>query len=320
MEEISLEDKTKWSLTQKITHSLELIDSFYNTLEGKVYIGFSGGKDSVVLKWLCDKFTDTAGLPRIQCVFNNTTNELTEMLKFVRTFGDEVLWLRPKMTFAQSLEVNGFPLISKAQAQYIKEAKTTKSDKLRNLRINGREVIKDGVSKVIPHISKKWKYLVEEDIKITDKCCTILKKNPVKEYEKETGLSPIIGVKAKDSSLRYITALKNNTCNTYGNRNVSKPLNIFTDEDIWEIIKKYNIPYCNVYDDKVDSQSGEIIKGLRQTGCAYCAFGAHMETKEESRFKRLYQTDKNRYFSMMDKLGYRDALHLIGIELPDDKK
>lgn len=317
MEEVSFSEKTKWSVNQKVFHALEKIDQYYQHFNGDVYIAFSGGKDSCLLKWLCDKYTDSCGLPRIRCVFNNTTNELKEILDFVKGFGDTVEWIRPNITFAQSLLVNGFPLISKAQAQYIKEAKTTKSDKLRNLRLNGRIVIKDGVEKHYPHISKKWKYLVEEDIKITDKCCQVLKKDPAKKFEKESGLKPIIGVTFDESSLRAVTAQRQGQCNSYGKRPVSKPLNIFTQEDVWTVILENNIPYCKeVYDDK--EVNGEWIKGLNRTGCAYCAFGVHLEDEENSRFKRLYQTDTNRYKSMMDKLGYRDALHKIGIKLPDD--
>lgn len=319
MENIPISEKIKWNLNQKIFHALELIDTYYHNFNGKVYIGFSGGKDSVVLKWLCDKFTDTAGLPRIQCVFNNTTNELKEMLLFVKSFGDEIIWLRPKITFAQSLEKNGFPLVSKAQARFIYDVQNSKSEKLVNLRMNGRNIIKNGKEVVYPHISKKWKYLAEQkEIKITDMCCDVLKKNPVKKFEKESGLKPIIGVKALDSSLRMITSVKNQNCNTYGDRPVSRPINIFTDEDIWNIIKLNNIPYCKeVYDDYYNDE-GQLVKGLDRTGCAYCAFGAHLEKEDESRFKRLYQTDNNRYKSMMDKLGYRKALHKIGIKLPDD--
>lgn len=45
-----LEDRQKWTLTQKIDHALATIDGFVGRLglDG-VYISFSGGKDSTVL-------------------------------------------------------------------------------------------------------------------------------------------------------------------------------------------------------------------------------------------------------------------------------
>lgn len=106
---VSFNEKINWTSDQKFFHALNVIDVYYQKYNGEVYIAFSGGKDSSLLKFICDKYTDMAGYPRIKCVFNNTTNELKEILEFVKSFGDEVIWLRPKITFAQSLEKKWFP-------------------------------------------------------------------------------------------------------------------------------------------------------------------------------------------------------------------
>lgn len=308
---IPLSEKIKWSLQQKIWHALTLIDQFYHHYEGKCYISFSGGKDSSALWWLCNKFTDSCGYPRMKVVFNNTTNEHREILDFVKSYGDQVTWLKPKITFAQSLEKNGYPLISKEQAQYIREVKATKSEKMRKLRLNGRggEKGRQGM------ISKKWQFLVEDDIKITEQCCKVLKKDPAKKFEKETGLKPIIGVTYDESGLRRQQA-EMNPCNIFGDRPVSKPLNIFSESDVWDLLLSNNIPYCNIYNDQIID--GILVTGEKRTGCAYCGFGVHLENVENNKFHRLYHRDQKRYKSMMDKLGYRDALHKIGIRLPDD--
>lgn len=316
----SLEEMQSLPLEEKLLHALTVIDTFYHKMEGKVYLGFSGGKDSCVLKWLCDKFTDAAGYPRVQLVFNNTTNEYQEILEFVKSFGDQVTWLRPKMTFAQSLQKNGYPLVSKEQAQRISEARNTKSDKLRDIRINGtvRKSKKTGREYVSGKISEKWKYLVFEDVEVTSKCCDILKKAPVRKFEKETGLHPIIGVMADESVLRRQQYRKTG-CNTFdGKRPISKPLSVFTQEDIWTLIDMYDIEICSIYfDQEID---GEIIPGEERTGCAYCAYGTHFEDPENTKFHRLHKREPKRYKSMMDKLGYRKALHAYGIKLPDDEQ
>ena len=49
-----LHDRQKWSLEWKIDHSLGVIDQFVNKTDGKVYLAFSGGKDSTVLMHLCE--------------------------------------------------------------------------------------------------------------------------------------------------------------------------------------------------------------------------------------------------------------------------
>lgn len=315
---ILLSEKVKWSLDQKVSHALTLIDEYYHHYNGKVYLGFSGGKDSVLLRWLCNKFTDACGYPRIKCVFNNTTNEHTEILAFVKSFGDEITWLKPKITFAQSILINGYPLISKEQAQYIREAKTTNSDKLRQLRMFGRnKVSKLGGKYKQGGIADKWTFLVNDDIKVTEKCCDILKKNPAKKFEKETGLKAIIGVTQGEGGLRKQRAQMQDYCNTYGDRPVSKPLNIFTESDVWDLLLTNKIPYCEIYNDQVID--GLIITGEKRTGCAYCAFGVHLEDSDNNKFTRLYYRDRKRYISMMDKLGYREALKKIGIKLPDNE-
>lgn len=311
MDMVPLDEKIKWPLNQKIFHALSVIDEYYHHFNGGCYISFSGGKDSSLLWWLCNKFTDMCGYPRMKVVFNNTTNEHREILDFVKSFGDEIIWLRPKITFAQSLKKNGFPLISKEQAQYIREAKTTKSEKLLNLRLNGRggEKGRQGM------ISKKWQYLVDEDIKITEQCCKVLKKDPAKLFEKETGLKPIIGVTYDEGGLRRQQAYMK-PCNSFGERPVSKPLNIFSESDVWDVLLSNKIPYCTIYDDQIID--GKLIPGEKRTGCAYCAFGVHLEDENNNKFYRNYYRDRNRYKSFMDKLGLREALHKIGIKLPDD--
>ena len=73
-----LKERQAWSLDQKIDHSLGAIDQFYQRLDGKVYVSFSGGKDSTVLYWLARKI-----YPDIKAVFCNTGNEYPDIVKFV---------------------------------------------------------------------------------------------------------------------------------------------------------------------------------------------------------------------------------------------
>jgi len=309
----TLEEKQKWTLDQKIFHFYEVVDRYYNEFDGKVYMSFSGGKDSTVMKFLFEKWLDMCGLPKIKYVFNDTTNEHKEILDFVKSFGDEVTWLKPKMTFAQTLIKYGYPLISKEQSMAISRYQNTKSEDVKTYRLTGfRNGIKVGMAGVI---SKKWQFMINAPFKITNNCCDILKKQPVKRFEKETGLKPIIGTMAEESNLRRRQYLKDGNCNVFTKgKEQCKPLSIFTEKDIWDLIKKFNIEICPIYYDQIID--GELVTGEKRTGCAYCAFGCQFEDPDNNRFTRLQKREPKRFYSMMDKLGYRDALTFLGIKLP----
>jgi 3'-phosphoadenosine 5'-phosphosulfate sulfotransferase (PAPS reductase)/FAD synthetase len=311
---MTLEEKQKWTLDQKIYHFYEVVDTYYHKLDGKVYAAFSGGKDSTVMVHLLDKWCEMMKYEKIPLVFNNTTNEYSQILDYVKKHGDRVQWLRPKITFAQSLQKYGFPLISKEQSQKISEAKNTKSEYLRDLRINGKIRVskKTGKSYKSPTISKKYLHLVDSDIQITSKCCDVLKKWPVKKFEKETGLNAIIGTTADESNLRR-QQYNLNGCNTFGDRNICRPLSIFTEKDIWDIIIKNNIRLSEVYYDQVID--GVVVKGEKRTGCAYCAFGVQYEDPFNTKFHRLQKREPKRFDGFMKKLGYENALKLIGVDI-----
>ena len=85
--------------------------------EDHVYVSFSGGKDSTVLLHLVRSM-----YPNIKAVFCDTGLELPEIRNFVKTF-DNVEWLRPKKSFIQVIEDDGYPLISKEVSEAVQGAR-----------------------------------------------------------------------------------------------------------------------------------------------------------------------------------------------------
>lgn len=165
-----LQNRRKWSLRDKIDFSCERIEEWYNHWEGEIYIAFSGGKDSTVL---LDLVRNKSFIPKdIPAVFCDTGLEYPEIRDFVKTV-DNVIWVRPKKSFKQVIEEYGYPLINKEQSRFIHEYRTTKSEKLKNIRWYGNKWNRG-------KISLKHRYLVDAPFKISHKCCDILKKNPSK--------------------------------------------------------------------------------------------------------------------------------------------
>ena len=283
-----LRERQKLPLDIKIRMSQERIKEWYEKWDGQVYISHSGGKDSDVLESLVKSL-----YPDVPIVHVNTGLEYPENERHVKS-KENLILLRPRKPFHKVITENGFPIISKEQSSYIKEYRNTKSKKLKNIRLYGN---KRGRGK----ISEKWKYLIDAPFKISDECCDIIKKEPVKRFEKETGKKAFIGNLASESSKRTQDYLRFG-CNAFNTkRPISRPIAFWTDDDIWEYIKRMNIKYSSVYD-----------MGYDRTGCMFCMFGVHLE-KGENRFQRMKRTHPKQWNYCMYSLGLADVLDYIGV-------
>lgn len=264
------------------------IKEFINTYGAdSVYVAFSGGKDSTVLINIVRNIC-----PDIPGVFSNTGVEFPEVLDFVKQYKKDfgnIIIIRPEMSFKGVLERYGYPVVSKTQSQYIHELRTTKSDKLKLLRLNGRGSSNMGA------VSKKWLYLKDAPFKIHHKCCDIIKKNPSKKYEATTGRHPIIGTMAVESDQRQLSWV-NHGCNNYDtDRPTCKPLSFWTDTDIWEYIRRYNVAVSKIYE-----------MGYHQTGCMYCLYGLNFDTQD--RFEKMKISHPKQYDFCMNRLNYKKVL------------
>ena len=303
MTSAELRSRMAWTLEQKIDHTIGTVESFIARTGKTPYVSFSGGKDSTVLLDICRRFVSR----NMKAVFDNTGNEYPEIVQFVRTM-ENVTIITPKLSIRQIIANNGFPLISKETARGIRQAKTTKSERLRDIRLHGTGASRGLISGKIPN---KWQYLINEPFMVSEKCCDLLKKRPLARYQRETGEVPIIGTMASESRLRRQLYFLRGGCNSWNaNHLASYPLSIWTEADIWAYIHKFNIPVCSLYSRE----------GCDRTGCMFCGFGAHLEKR--SRFAVLYDLHPKLYEVFMryenNGITYRQALRRIGIPLPDE--
>ncbi|MBU2072715.1 MAG: phosphoadenosine phosphosulfate reductase family protein [Gammaproteobacteria bacterium] len=302
-----------WQLKQRQSLPLEIkvkmsktrVREWYEFYNGNVYIAFSGGKDSTVLLDIARKL-----YPNIPAVFLDTGLEYPEIRKFVKTI-DNVIWLKPKMRFDEVITKYGYPIVSKKVANSISRFRLNPEEVWRyNKFINGTNA--DGTATQFS-IPKKWQNLaLYASFKISDHCCTVMKKNPVKRYEKETGRLPILGMMASDSTQREIDYLKTG-CNSFmSKRPMSNPIGFWLEQDILKYIKIYSIPYSSVYGEICEDGNVFRTTGEHRTGCMFCMFGVHLE-KEPNRFQRMKQTHPKLYRYCMDDLGLKVPLEFIGV-------
>lgn len=265
-----------WSLQRKIQVTQTRIIEWYQKNNGKVYVSFSGGKDSAVLLDLARRI-----YPDIPAVFIDTGLEYPELREFVKTIPN-VTWLKPEMNFKKVIQTYG------------------RETGLYNY--------------------KKYNYLIDSPFKISNQCCDIMKKKPAKNYERQTGNKAIIGTMACESQARKIAWLHNG-CNAFDSKNPkSQPISFWTEQDVLQYLKEYNIPYAPVYGDIVQDANGKYhTTKCDRTGCVFCGFGCHLE-KEPNRFQRLKETHPKLWEYCMrdwDKggLGMKNVLEYIGVKI-----
>jgi len=268
------------SLEDKVRATEELIKKFHKENDGNIFVSFSGGKDSTVLRHIALNI-----FPDLKVVFSNTTNELLEVYQFVKSFGDSVIWVHPTITFQESVKKHGFPLVSKEVAHLVFQLKNINTPKTKTLRMYGNA---KGTGKV----PAKWKFLAEQPFDMNNKCCQRLKKDPLEKWSKKNGMKPMIAIMSDESNLRKQLSL-------YGSENGSKLYPFlrsgWREEDIWEYAKKHNIRFAECYYDRI--VNGQLLKGETRTGCEYCGFGIHLDGAK--RFMRSKLLTPKRYKKMM---------------------
>lgn len=263
-----------------------------------VYLSFSGGKDSTVLANIISKM----GLP-IKKVFADTGLEYPEIRSFVKSFGD-VIMVRPKMRFDEVIRKYGYPIIGKEVAQCIEYARKGSQWALFNL--EGKDN-KGNSHEFKQGMYGKYKPLVKTDFNISSKCCEIMKERTLDEYKGKTGAVPIVAT-TTDESVRRQKGWCKTGCNAFKSKRArSAPMSFWTEQDILEYIKAFNVPIASIYGETVYEHDGGDYAytlcdcggklrttGCKRTGCIFCGFGAHLE-KGESRFERLKRTHPRQY-------------------------
>lgn len=255
---------------RKTARSVVMMQKFHNEYGG--YVSLSGGKGSTVLADINKRFN--IGM---QCA-TVASAEPVENLKVCLGFDSN--FIHATTNRKEVFTRYGYPIVSKEVAMSVSRYHTTKRQDQKDYRLNGRTV--DGKKQTAGVIPKKLAYLIYAPFELSEKCCDITKKQPLKKFAKQNGLLPVTGEMASESKNRE-RKYKQHGCIQEGKK--CTPLGFWTDADLDEYISIYNVTISTLY------------QGERQrTGCAECMFGM---AYDKDRFERIKATNPNTYNHLM---------------------
>lgn len=207
------------------------------------YLAFSGGKDSVVIKALADM----AGV-KYDAHYNVTSVDPPELICFIRKHHPDVIWDYP--TYADGTRATMWSLIPKKKMPPTRIARYC------------CEVLKEGGGKgrfVMTGV--RWAESAR-------------RANNRAGFEMQGSKTPrVLGDPDNPDNAKMARS-----CPTQGKR-ILNPVIDWSDADVWEFIRGYNIQYCELYD-----------QGHKRLGCIGCPISsrAAQELDMYPGFKRLY--------------------------------
>lgn len=311
------------TLEMAVADAIHRIKKGYELTGGKIYLSFSGGKDSTVVAHLIKM----AKLPiDIPFVFANTRIELDATVEFVKNFDyPNIVITLPRKPFGQILKEYGKPAMSKQKSQVMYTYQNNIDDPLiydypdeptRKLGAVRASISGQAEANGIPKgfrtnsaIAKKHFHMLHperiEEYKIANKCCEYMKKKPFNDFVKENGMKGgFNGMRPlAEGGVRKIAYGDKACTHVKANGFVAvMPIFDWTDELLSEFIQTYDIRLSKAYE----------VYGYSRTGCIGCPFALDIADN----LKRLHEHEPKKYKATMGFL--KDVYADQNVNLPFD--
>lgn len=253
-----------------------------------IAISVSGGSDSdCIVHLVCTYFPEY--LEKISFVFVDTGLEYEATKRHISDleskYGINIFKIRG-LSVVTSCRRYGFPILNKIKAHYIDmyRRRTPKGyylvfeadDPKMHFRFTERE-------------RELARYLDENGINVSSKCCDVSKKAPLQKFQKENNVDlSVTGERKAEGGQR---AVVHKSCFEEGNHGMDKfmPLFWWSDATKADFKAKEGIRYSDCYE----------VWGMKRTGCVGCPFGK--DTAEELRL--MHEYEPNLYNACMKVFG-----------------
>lgn len=277
----------------------------YVNESGKDCVVQKSGLDSAVLLHFIRKF-----YPTMPAIYVNTKLENPTVVQAAIETPNCTI-IEPDVSFHEVITTHGIPVVSKDVARALSDVQnpTSRNEATRNLRLTG--IKRDGTKgKSGSFLPARYHRLINCGFRFSDKCCYYLKHKPAERIHKKMDLAPFVGTLAEGSDKRARAYLKTG-CNNFDSKwPVSKPLSIWTRQDVYRYALEEGVVYPECYGDIVQNPQTGLFEttGESNTGCEYCLFGIF---RDPARIERLKYTQPARYKYCMETLDYKTLLPIL---------
>lgn len=231
------------------------------------YLAFSGGKDSVVIKALADMAE-----VKYDAHYNLTSVDPPELVQFIKTFDDVKIEIPRDKDGKQITMWNLIPKKKMPPTRVVRYC----CQALKEEQSNGRLTI-TGV---------RW---AESANRKRNQGEVTISKGRDRQKLIDSGnftVTPRGGVVLNNDNADSRKMIEQ--C-YQRNKTVINPIIDWTDEDVWEFIHEYNVPYCKLYDE-----------GYKRLGCIGCPMSSH-QAEELEKYQKYKQAYIRAFQRMIDK-------------------
>ncbi len=291
-------------LDAKIAWAHERIETALSELQTPS-LAFSAGKASTIMLDMVRQHK-----PDIITIYGNTGIEFPECVRFAHRLRDE--WHlnfyearpEPGKNFWWVVREYGWPLMGKEFGVGGVAHKSSREKFFAELEANGEL---DG------------DYAIQAEVPISSACCTIIKERPSTKIQRQLGVDGVfLGIQASESRRRMFNFLEYGEWYYVDSQKLWKchPLAIWSDDDIWAYIHRFNVPYAPLYDMGYyrSTPFGDEWVSHKRNGCMFCG----MDIKfKDNHLSIMRHTHPRAWHTLMVNKGLGEVLLKLKFMLAD---